>query len=213
MTQCMKLLIQSFDFMSISDILIGPNTIENRRRLGQVHWQTFQDHLAKYPSTPVGIKCVYNDPTSGVKQIVGFAEWFIFDRSQAEDERLQLLGFMSPPWVDDDSRKEQIKAYFDPSIDVRSEIMGGRPYGLLLWLCVDPSFRRKGVASMIVQWGMRQCAKLRIPAYLEASKEGQTVYEKLGWKPLNHPRCEEIGCQIMTLEVGGSNFRPSLKDN
>lgn len=35
---------------------------------------------------------------------------------------------------------------------------------------------------MCVQWGLDQCAKLGIPAWLEASEAGKPLYERLGFQ-------------------------------
>lgn len=196
--RCMEILIPSFEFMSISETLNGLNTSSDREALGKLHWQTIQDHLARYPQGgAVGIKCVDVDQVTGNETIIGYAEWFIYPQPRTLDECLKPLGFMQPPRSADNDKRNSIREYFRPSIETRADVMGTRPYGLLVWLCVDLSFRRRGVASRLVRWGMDQCSRLAIPAYLEASQEGKRLYESLGWQVLRHPRVRDIGYPIM----------------
>ncbi|SPJ81577.1 uncharacterized protein FTOL_08982 [Fusarium torulosum] len=210
MPSCMEILIPSFEFMSISEILNGLNTSSDREALSNLHWQTIQEHVARYPqSGAVGIKCVDVDQVTRNETIIGYAEWFIYPQPRALDECLKPLGFMQPPRSADNDKNVSIRDYFRPSIETRADIMGTQPYGLLVWLCVSPSFRRKGAASRLMKWGTDQCAKLAVPAYLEASHEGKKLYESLGWQELQHPRVRDIGYPIM---MWWPNESPETRD-
>lgn len=75
--------------------------------------------------------------------------------------------------------------------------MGNKPHSLLRWLVVDPNYRRKGVASQILEYGMRESDGQGIPCMLEASDMGKLVYIQHGfeviqdiWTPMKD-RCGE----------------------
>jgi N-acetylglutamate synthase-like GNAT family acetyltransferase len=56
---------------------------------------------------------------------------------------------------------------------------------VLALLCVHPDCERRGAGSAIVQWGLNYAERVALPAYLEASKAGQPVYERLGFKQID----------------------------
>ena len=183
MPRCMELLIPAFQFVPISDILNGPDTLINHDILGRRHWLAFKEHAAEHlDAPPVGIKCIYADPDTSHERVIGFAEWFIYPRQRGKEEYMQELSIMDMSWVDDEPQRERGRKYQVQVINARRQLMGGRPYGLLMWLCVDPKFRRRGVGSACVKWGMNRCIELRIPGYLEASEEGKVMYAKMGWR-------------------------------
>src|SRR5207253_8881228 len=53
----------------------------------------------------------------------------------------------------------------------------------LLSMCTEPEFRRRGVASMVVEEAVRWCRKNKYGRLmLHASEAGRRVYRKLGFK-------------------------------
>ena len=46
---------------------------------------------------------------------------------------------------------------------------------------------------MCVKWGLKKCRELGIPAYLEASEEGEHVYKKLGFVEADKIRVDADG--------------------
>lgn len=53
---------------------------------------------------------------------------------------------------------------------------------VLLGMTTRPSGRRKGAASMLVEWGVQQAKQTRSLAGLEASAQGNKVYARQGFK-------------------------------
>lgn len=71
-----------------------------------------------------------------------------------------------------------------------------RPAWLLLGMVTRPSFRRQGAAGLLVAWGVDQARKMGALACLEASTDGQPVYERYGFKQVGeHVRvdCKPFG--------------------
>ena len=49
-------------------------------------------------------------------------------------------------------------------------------------ICVTiPEFRRRGAASLSLQWGIDKADEMKAKAFIEASMEGAQLYEKFGF--------------------------------
>jgi predicted N-acetyltransferase YhbS len=51
----------------------------------------------------------------------------------------------------------------------------------LTFIGTDPLYERRGAASLLVRWGMKQCQIDHTPAYLESTVEAASFYEKHGF--------------------------------
>ena len=49
-------------------------------------------------------------------------------------------------------------------------------------LFTHPDYRRKGVGSLIINWGIEQADRLGLECFVEATKEGIPCYEHFGFK-------------------------------
>lgn len=69
------------------------------------------------------------------------------------------------------------------------------PHGLLDICFTAPEYERKGVASALVNWGLRRIDAEGWPAFTEASIRGAPVYERLGFERKEHVklRYDELG--------------------
>ncbi|KAJ0420358.1 acyl-CoA N-acyltransferase [Aspergillus carlsbadensis] len=47
---------------------------------------------------------------------------------------------------------------------------------------VHPDYRRRGVATRLLEWGIEQAERLGLLVYLEATEEGRRVYERVGFE-------------------------------
>jgi GNAT superfamily N-acetyltransferase len=47
---------------------------------------------------------------------------------------------------------------------------------------VHPAYRRRGVASALLEWEIDQAERLGLLVYLEATEEGRRVYERVGFE-------------------------------
>jgi GNAT superfamily N-acetyltransferase len=178
----MELVLDAFAPFPVMKIIGGENTPENQKSNAEQHLRGYREHLEKYPTVWPGIKCVHTDPATGEEKIIGFAEWLVWERERTEEEYMQENYLMRLEWVKDKEQRDYCLGQMLPEIDMRRRVMKGRPFALLIYMCVDPEYRRRGVATACVKWGMDKCAELGIPAYLEASEEGMKTYKSLGWE-------------------------------
>lgn len=182
MPRCMELILNAFAPFPIMKIIAGPDSEEERKKAAKRHLHSYKEHNEKYPSVSPGIKCVHTDPVTGEETIVGFAEWYVWDRERTEEEYMLEIYNNRLEWVTDQEKKAYCLGLMEPEINTRRRLMKGRPFALLCYMCVDPAYRRRGAATACVKWGMDKCAELGIPAYLEASEEGMKTYKSLGWE-------------------------------
>jgi len=181
--QLMDIYITAFGNYPAEAALIGDRVDANHTRLvGQNHLRAWEIHAEQQFPWPVGIKAVVTDPATGHDVIVGHAEWYIFDRERTEDEYTRPPYILAGSWIDNPDKRQWVAEQYRPVRDMRHKYLRGRPHGLLAYLCVHESWRRKGIAGRLVRWGMDRCKALGIMAYLEASEDGRFLYQKLGFE-------------------------------
>ena len=52
---------------------------------------------------------------------------------------------------------------------------------VLAMLFTHPSYRRRGVARQLIDWGIREADRLGLEAFIEATDMGRPVYEAMGF--------------------------------
>lgn len=176
----MTVLLPCFEDMAIEQILGNVNTPAGRQLAGERHVQAWHKHMEKYGSVP-GIRCIHTNATTGEETMVGFAEWFIYDKPRTEAEYMLTKPLEGLSEAD----QEKVAAWSGPVRAARVRWMGGRPAAEFKYVAVAKDWRRQGVATMCTRWGIERCRELGIPAYLEASEEGKPVYEKLGFEVMD----------------------------
>ncbi|CAM1505723.1 Fc.00g113600.m01.CDS01 [Cosmosporella sp. VM-42] len=105
---------------------------------------------------------------------ISFALWFFWETPR--------IGPSTPPrtWGPG-TNPEACKLFFGGMDKRRDEIMEGKPYVYLKLLHTDPKHQRRGAASMLLKWGLAEADRLGLPIFLEASRDGRPLYEKVGF--------------------------------
>ncbi|KAF2397346.1 hypothetical protein EJ06DRAFT_145410 [Trichodelitschia bisporula] len=118
--------------------------------------------------------------------IVGIAQWSIFTRPRSQSEITSSLQ-MRPPFPGDNTpaRAEFMSGIFASR---RKWIGDGRPIVILESLVVRAEYQRRGVGSMLVEWGCGEMDRLGVEGYLESSSAGRKLYAKYGFEGV-----EELG--------------------
>ncbi|RSL62154.1 hypothetical protein CEP53_004853 [Fusarium sp. AF-6] len=108
------------------------------------------------------------------ENMIAFAMWYIWETPPKASEFSSYRGPRCNP--------EACEAYLGGMDRMRLELMNDKPHAYLKLLHTDPAHQRRGAASMLVQWGLKEADRLGIAAVLESSDEGKGLYEKLGFK-------------------------------
>lgn len=179
--EIMAFLVPAFERYPSERLLGRVDTEEAREAVGQQHAHAWKLH-AEETGTRCGIKCVHRDLSSGAETIVGFCEWMIYPKQRAQDKFAEPTYLLAGSWVTPRERRAEAVEMLQDVLDARVKWLGDHPAGILMYMVVHPAWRRKGISTLCVRWGLQKCDELRIPSLLEASEDGAKVYEKLGFE-------------------------------
>ncbi|OTB04521.1 hypothetical protein M426DRAFT_11415 [Hypoxylon sp. CI-4A] len=137
------------------------------------------------------------DPETGA--LVGYARWILpANRLTAEDggpewpeaqipdvgseEKQHFEKLYKTAWWN--ARKE-LSSIDDKNSVVMDRILAERPYIKLDYLAVHPENKGKGIASALVESGIKHAEKIGVPIFVMSYKAGRGVYERLGFKEVD----------------------------
>ena len=87
---------------------------------------------------------------------------------------------------------------------VQQSLTSSNAIQVLNILFTHPDFRRKGVGSLIINWGIEQADRLGLECFFEATREGKPCYERFGFKVVEentlHMEKEDPDKEWRTLE-------------
>ncbi|PYH82554.1 hypothetical protein BO82DRAFT_391645 [Aspergillus uvarum CBS 121591] len=87
-------------------------------------------------------------------------------------------GARFPEWhVDSDG--SLCERFFGGCEVIRKEVMGERGHYYLDMLVTHPQHRRRGAATMLVRWGCELADRTGMPVYIDSTRAGVPVYERL----------------------------------
>ncbi|KAI0908891.1 acyl-CoA N-acyltransferase [Ustulina deusta] len=115
------------------------------------------------------------DPTEDNKQMIGFAQWNINDGSQPPPK---------PRVFGPGCNVEACEAVFTSIQKARLQYSEKKHVHLRL-LHVDPEHQRRGAGTMLVRWGLEEAKKLGLPAFLESSRAGHSLYLRCGFRDID----------------------------
>ena len=123
---------------------------------------------------------IINSEATGTDEIVGFAFWYILpERPQDEVDADILSEDVDLP---SDANHEAGKVLITNGNRKRREIMGGEPYIYLASVGTSAKYRRRGLASLSLEWVTKMADERKLPCYVEGTPSGISVYEKNGFK-------------------------------
>ena len=112
------------------------------------------------------------------KTIIAIAQWCYIPERSSEDLKKVELPETWPP-----SANSGIKVQaFTKFLNMRDEIMGNKPFWMLLILGTHPEHQRRGAGKLLLEWGMERAEKEGLECYLEASPAGRPMYGSFGWE-------------------------------
>ncbi|KAF9630654.1 hypothetical protein BFW01_g1216 [Lasiodiplodia theobromae] len=191
------------------DAYIYPKRHEYPLRYLKVKTDIIQHSLEDSIALPIVAVLEPNDEGwNGTPEIMGFCIWYREGADQNEEEAQNRDAQKKKPWISrlkerilDSDIVDYIRDVRNPIVDAsharavaetcsRSDsqrwIEDGyqKPeqfYGIMD-VAVDPKFQRRGVARMLLEWGMARAEKENVPVHLSATPAGAPLYRSLGFR-------------------------------
>ncbi|KAI0112714.1 acyl-CoA N-acyltransferase [Hypoxylon sp. NC0597] len=137
------------------------------------------------------------DPNTGA--VVGYVRWILPPGYSTTNDGNPVWPEAQVPDVNDDERKQfdelaqsawwngrkEMKNIDDKNDVVMDRILAEKPYIKLEYLAVHPENKGKGIATALVETGIRQAEKIGLPIFVMSYKAGRGVYERLGFKEVD----------------------------
>ncbi|KAI1441914.1 putative GNAT family acetyltransferase [Annulohypoxylon stygium] len=123
---------------------------------------------------------------STTAKVIAFAKW-AHPLSTNEE-------YTEAPWIwPEGTNLKVVEEWTKKTEEAHARAVGDSPCYHLSFIGTDPSYERLGAATMMVQWGIGQCKKYHVPAYLESTLEAAPFYRKLGFEEVEK---FSLGCEI-----------------
>ncbi|KAI2464592.1 acyl-CoA N-acyltransferase [Annulohypoxylon bovei var. microspora] len=137
------------------------------------------------------------DPATGA--LVGYARWILpSGRSTAMDGSAEWAEAQVPDVGGDERRRfeelaesawwngrKEMKHIDDKNDVVMDRILSAKPYIKLEYLAVHPENKGKGIATALVEGGIKFAEEIGVPVFVMSYKAGRGVYERLGFKEVD----------------------------
>jgi len=159
------------------------------RRMGQTH----QNDQA------VAFKVIAHDSAPELRTVVAYSVWYSpeydWNKTSHRKQHAPIVDTSVPAsdsdrdhTEDDDPRPacqdpESSKLQQAALDKMRKDVWGEPPqkFWYLAALAVHPNYQRRGIASMLLKWGLDAADRDGLPLYLEASQSGKPVYSRHGF--------------------------------
>ncbi|KAE8837580.1 hypothetical protein PTNB85_04915 [Pyrenophora teres f. teres] len=139
-------------------------------------------HVSEYWKTSLSqytYKCVDTE----TNRIVGMAlfDVYVTPSDWKKGEVVWLQG----------KERERAESFLLPLWNIREKLWLNERYAYCHVMAVHPDFQRRGVGELIFKFGTAIAQQAGLPLYIESSKKGTRLYEKMGCKKLE----EELVCE------------------
>ncbi|KAK8086602.1 Ribosomal protein S18 acetylase RimI [Apiospora phragmitis] len=126
------------------------------------------------------LKCV--EPATG--QIVGMATFEVYWNANVDTETSVGMKWKRPDG--DFSRlngfeKQRLEIVMGALWNMRENIIGNRRHVYCLTMAVQPGYQRKGVGTLLLNWGIDLADRLDVPIYLESTITARHFYKRFGF--------------------------------
>ncbi|KAJ5532622.1 hypothetical protein N7494_009174 [Penicillium frequentans] len=172
-------------------LTLQPVTESDIPSLSELWYKSFSIpiNLLMFPNTP-GIRAWWNeanghdllhnphrkylkvvDPVPVPGAVVAYAKW---------DLDPQHSGARFPEWHAE-SHRETCDLVFTVLDEEKRTFFGERRFYYLDMLVVDPAYRGRGAAAMLIQWGCELADQEGVPVYLDAHIDAAPMYRRFGF--------------------------------
>ncbi|BCR87273.1 GNAT family N-acetyltransferase [Aspergillus chevalieri] len=122
-----------------------------------------------------------NEGGEGEGEIAAFAIWK-FPNGQSREKQKEVGQEEEEDRWPQSSDPTLCQRFFGGMAAKRGEYMGLKPHYYLDMLGTHPSYNGKGIASMLLKWGLDRADNDKVPVFLSASPAGKPVYERRGFR-------------------------------
>ncbi|THX28275.1 hypothetical protein D6D12_04946 [Aureobasidium pullulans] len=172
---------KTFTDPHLREIFMGPDTPD-----GHAHLSSFYQKTLHTNASDVWVKV--EEKKTG--KIVGASNWRVHMGSVPKHELAEEdLGW---GWLECDEEKlNKVKGVITGIMGVRKRLFT-EPY------C---HYQRRGIGSMMLQWGSDLADQLFLPSWVEASPAGNFLYRKFGYKDIEVNESGEMQGSTMRREA------------
>lgn len=83
-----------------------------------------------------------------------------------------------------EARQEIVSEFIYKEQDFKRRIMGHTRWWELVSLNTLPKYQRRGIGSMLMEWGTDKLEEMQVPSFIIASSQGYGLYIKHGYKEI-----------------------------
>lgn len=123
------------------------------------HLRSWHDHMDE-TGRPSVVQCIHTDPATGIESLAACAQWFIFDKPRSPEMVEKPNYHQTGEWLSQEQGgPAKAEAIFRHMVASRVKWSRGRGIAILQFMATAEAFRRRGAATMVVRWGLEECAK------------------------------------------------------
>lgn len=93
-------------------------------------------------------------------------------------------------WLSGDER-ERAEKLVSPLWEAREKLWLDQRYLYCHVVAVHPDYQRLGIGQMLMDFGLGVARSANLPVYIESSRDGIRLYEKIGCRRLKNPSRQE----------------------
>jgi GNAT superfamily N-acetyltransferase len=101
--------------------------------------------------------------------------------------------------------RERAEKLVSPLWEAREKLWLDQRYLYCHVVAVHPDYQRKGIGQMLMHFGLGVARSANLPVYIESSRDGTRLYEKIGCRRLKNPPRQEQVEKEMDRSGGGEN--------
>ncbi|PVH73564.1 hypothetical protein DL98DRAFT_519823 [Cadophora sp. DSE1049] len=92
---------------------------------------------------------------------------------------------------------EALDGFFGPMARQHHKVMGERPHFFLESVSTDPDFRGRGLAALLIDWGVKAADGLGWECYLDGTAKAVPLYQRWGFVGLKEQDPESISLPMV----------------